>query len=202
MQSRPSSAEKRILQSNRAARNLMHLCVAAGFCAAACVVAQAYVLSDVVNRIFIRQQAFTDVISLLGVLLALALIRAAIIWSADVLAQRSASHLKSDLREKLTQRLTLLGPAYTQSERSGELVNTVVEGVEALDDYITAYQPARLLAVIVPVFVLIVIFLLAYGGLRSEKLIAIQQKHITAVKIGLGLLFVVLALVILLANGR
>ena len=44
--------------------------------------------------------------------------------------------------------------------------------------------------------------LLAYGGLRSEKLIAIQQKHTTAVKIGLGLLFVVLALVILMANGR
>ena len=160
MQSRPSSAEKRILQSNRAARNLLHLSVAAGFCAAACVVAQAYVLSDVVNRIFIRQQAFTDVISLLVVLLALALIRAAIIWSGDVLAQRSASRLKGDLREKLTQRLSMLGPAYTQSERSGELVNTVVEGVEALDDYITAYQPARLLAVIVPVFVLIVIFLL------------------------------------------
>ncbi len=160
MQSRPSSAEKRILQSNRAARNLLHLSVAAGFCAAACVIAQAYVLSDVVNRIFIRQQAFSDVISLLVVLLALALIRAAIIWSGDVLAQRSASRLKSDLREKLTQRLSILGPAYTQSERSGELVNTVVEGVEALDDYITAYQPARLLAVIVPVFVLIVIFLL------------------------------------------
>lgn len=160
MQSRPSSAEKRILQSNRAARKLLHLSVAAGFCAAACVIAQAYFLSEVVNRIFIRQQAFSDVISLLVVLLGLALIRAAIIWSGDVLAQRSASRLKSDLREKLTQRLAILGPAYTQSERSGELVNTVVEGVEALDDYITAYQPARLLAVIVPVFVLIVIFLL------------------------------------------
>jgi ATP-binding cassette subfamily C protein CydD len=160
MQSHPGSAEKRILQSNRAARTLLHLSVAAGFCAAACVVAQAYVLSDVVNRIFIRQQAFTDVIPFLVVFLALALLRAAIIWSGDVLAQRSASRLKSDLREKLTQRLSILGPAYTQSERSGELVNTMVEGVEALDDYITAYQPARWLAVIVPVFVLIIIFLL------------------------------------------
>ena len=97
---------------------------------------------------------------LLAVMLVAALLRAVILWSGDVLAQRSASRLKGDLREKLTQRLSLLGPAYTQSERSGELVNTVVEGVEVLDDYITTYQPARLLAVIVPVFVLIVIFLL------------------------------------------
>jgi HEAT repeat protein/cytochrome c biogenesis protein CcdA len=49
---------------------------------------------------------------------------------------------------------------------------------------------------------LIVIFLLAYGGLRSEKLIAIQQKHTTSVKIGLGLLFLGLALVILLTSGK
>ncbi len=44
---------------------------------------------------------------------------------------------------------------------------------------------------------LIVIFLLAYGGLRSETLVAVQKKHTAAVKIGLGILFVVLAVMIL-----
>jgi cytochrome c biogenesis protein CcdA len=48
---------------------------------------------------------------------------------------------------------------------------------------------------------LVVIFLLAYGGLRSESLIALQKKHTFAVKIALGLLFVVLAAFILL-GGR
>lgn len=43
---------------------------------------------------------------------------------------------------------------------------------------------------------LIVIFLLAYGGLRSETLIAFQKKHTFAVKLGLALLFLVLALFI------
>ena len=44
---------------------------------------------------------------------------------------------------------------------------------------------------------LIAIFLLAYGGLRSETLLAIQKKHTAAVKIGLGILFIVLAVMIL-----
>lgn len=44
---------------------------------------------------------------------------------------------------------------------------------------------------------LVVIFLLAYGGLRSESLINFQKKHTASVKIGLGLLFLVLALMIL-----
>jgi cytochrome c biogenesis protein CcdA/HEAT repeat protein/glutaredoxin len=47
---------------------------------------------------------------------------------------------------------------------------------------------------------LIVIFLLAYGGLRSESLIALQKKHTFAVKIALGVLFLLLAAFILLGE--
>ena len=46
---------------------------------------------------------------------------------------------------------------------------------------------------------LIVIFLLAYSGLRSETLVAFQQKHTFSVKLALGILFVFLAAFILLA---
>jgi ATP-binding cassette, subfamily C, bacterial CydD len=154
------STEKRLLQYHRAARLLLYAGVAAGFFAAVCVVAQAYVLSDVVDRVFQKKQTLAEVASLLAVLLALALLRAGIIWLSDVLAQRSASQLKGGLRQNLTQHIFALGPAYTQSESSGELVNATVEGVEVLDEYITTYQPARLLAMLVPVFVLVVIFLL------------------------------------------
>ncbi len=48
---------------------------------------------------------------------------------------------------------------------------------------------------------LIVIFLLAYGGLRSETLIEFQKKHTFAVKIGLALLFLFLALFIFLGSN-
>ncbi len=47
---------------------------------------------------------------------------------------------------------------------------------------------------------LVVIFLLAYGGLRSETLIAVQKKHTTTVKIALGILFLVLAAIILVSQ--
>ncbi len=52
-------------------------------------------------------------------------------------------------------------------------------------------------AFIVP---LIAIFLLAYGGLRSETLIDIQKKHTTTVKVALGILFLILAAVILISQ--
>jgi ATP-binding cassette, subfamily C, bacterial CydD len=154
------STHQRILRYSRSASIWLTLAIAAGFCATVIVVAQAYVLSDVVDRVFQKKQTLAGVAPLLGLLLALACVRALIIGCSDVLAQRSASQLKGSLRRKLTQQIFALGPAYTQRESSGELVNATVEGVEVLDEYITAYQPARLLAVLVPVFVLVVIFLL------------------------------------------
>ena len=93
-------------------------------------------------------------------MLALLSLRGACIWIGDVLAQRGSSRIKARLRERLTGRLLTLGPAYTQGERSGELVNTVVEGVEALDDYFTQFLPARFLAGLVPAFVLLVVLFL------------------------------------------
>jgi ATP-binding cassette subfamily C protein CydD len=156
MHSRPISAENRLFQYDQTARVILVIGIAAGFFAATCIIAQAYVLSEVVDRVFLKDQSLAEVISPLAVLLALGIIRAAFIWCSDVLAQRSASHLKGSLHEQLTRRILTLGPAYTRRERSGELVNAVVEGVEVLDEYVTTYLPARFLAGLVPAFVLLV----------------------------------------------
>jgi thiol reductant ABC exporter CydD subunit len=68
--------------------------------------------------------------------------------------------VKGRLRARLTQHLFALGPAHIHTERSGELVSTLVEGVEALDEYLTQYQPARLLAGLVPSLVVLAVLLL------------------------------------------
>jgi ATP-binding cassette subfamily C protein CydD len=151
------STEKRLLHHNRSARRWLVIAIAAGFLATVYVVAQAVVLSDVVARVFQQQQTLADVMPLVGLLLVLALLRALTMGCGDVLAQRSASRLKGSLREQLTQHVLTLGPAFTHRESSGELVTATVEGVEVLDEYITTYQPARILAGLVPIFVLLVI---------------------------------------------
>jgi len=51
-----------------------------------------------------------------------------------------------------------LGPAYTRGERSGELANTAIAGVEALDAYISQYLPQLVLALLIPLGMLAVVF--------------------------------------------
>lgn len=154
------STSNRLLSASPVARWLLTLAVAAGFIAGALLVAQIVLLSSAVQRVFILDQTLGDVLPLLGVMLALLLLRAGLVWAQEVAAQGAASRVKQGLRGQLLARIYALGPAYTRSERSGELVNTAVEGVEALDPYVTQFLPARALAVLLPLLVLLAVFLL------------------------------------------
>jgi ATP-binding cassette subfamily C protein CydD len=93
-------------------------------------------------------------------MLALLLLRAGLIWAQEVSAQGAASRVKHSLRGQLLARIYALGPAYTRGERSGELVNTAVEGIGALDPYVTQFLPARALAFLLPPLVLLAVFLI------------------------------------------
>ncbi len=154
------SPEKRLLKLNRPALTLLYLAVGAGFFAGALFVVQAILLSGVANRVFRMGQTLSQVLPLLGLMLGLLVLRACLIWGQEVLAQRAASRVKGDLRQQLIAHFYALGPAYIQSERSGELVNAAVQGVESLDDYITQFLPARYLAGLLPALVFLAVFLL------------------------------------------
>ncbi|HSN76338.1 MAG TPA: thiol reductant ABC exporter subunit CydD [Anaerolineae bacterium] len=151
---------RRLFELSPSARTLLVLAVSAGFCAGALLVIQIVLLSSTVHRVFILGQTLADVVPLLGVMLALLLLRAGLIWAHEVSAQGAASRVKQGLRGQLLVRIYALGPGYTRSERSGELVNTAVEGIEALDPYVAQFLPARALAFLLPPLVLLAVFLL------------------------------------------
>jgi ABC-type transport system involved in cytochrome bd biosynthesis fused ATPase/permease subunit len=83
-------------------------------------------------------------------------VRAALQWGGEVIAQRGASRIKREMRLRLLRKLGQRALS-TSDERSGDLAHTAVEGVEALDEYVTQYQTARLLAALVPALVFLVV---------------------------------------------
>lgn len=157
---RKSSIEQRVLRADRRSGGLLYVAVAGMVLAAVLYVAQTWLLSDTVSRVFLDGQGLDAVMPALALIAALVVLRAALIWGAEVVEQRAASRVKRSLRARLTQHLRALGPTYARNERSGELVGTFVEGIEALNEYITQYQPARILAALVPVLIFVVILAL------------------------------------------
>jgi ATP-binding cassette subfamily C protein CydD len=149
--------DSRLLNEARAVRRWLGLTVALGWAAGVTIVLQARVLSRVVSQVFLGGKSLSGVGTLLAAFALMAATRAVLVWAGEVAANRAAGRVKRDLRERFLAHILALGPAYTRGERTGELVNTAVEGVESLDAYFSQYLPQLALTVLVPVTFLILI---------------------------------------------
>lgn len=133
----------RLLRLNRTAALLLAAAVFLGCLGAVLLVGQIVFLSRAVDQVFLHAADLPAILPLLGAAALCLALRSLAAAFADMLLQRAASWIKSDLRRGLCTHLFTLGPTYTHGERSGELVSTLGGGVEALDDYVTQYLPAR-----------------------------------------------------------
>jgi ATP-binding cassette subfamily C protein CydD len=150
--------DKRLIALLRQTRAPLLLTIAAGVIGGLLLVLQAYLLSQVIDRVFLGGQTLADVTPLLIGLLINAVLRAGLLWVGEISAHEVAGRIKTNLRERLFAHLIALGPAYTRGERTGELANTAVNGIEELDAYFSQYIPQLALSALLPLAILIVIF--------------------------------------------
>jgi ATP-binding cassette subfamily C protein CydD len=154
----PIKIDRRLLRQARAARLALAVAVGLGLLGGVAIVVQARLLSQGVGQVFLAGDTLGGVGALLLAFLVLSLARAGLTWGGEVAANAVASRVKHDLRAQLTAHLLALGPAYARGERSGELANTAVEGIEALDAYVRQYLPQLALAALVPLTILLFVF--------------------------------------------
>jgi ATP-binding cassette subfamily C protein CydD len=148
----------RLLLQARTTRLELSLTIALGIVRGFILVGQARIISMVVNGVFLQGLGLPEVTNLLILFAALSLLRAALTWGVERCAYRAAMLIKHSLREQLTERIFSLGPAFTRRERSGELTNTLTEGIEALEAYFSQYLPQLTFAAIVPLTILLFVF--------------------------------------------
>ena len=127
--------------------------MALGLLVAVTTVVQMVLLAKIVDQVFLKDAGLSGVRNLLLFLLAVAVVRAVLIWVREVVAQRGAVRVKSELRSRLFAHILQLGPAYAGGERTGELTTTATEGVEKLEPYFARYLPQMSLSVFVPLLV-------------------------------------------------
>lgn len=154
------SVDRRLGRLNDRSRLLVRLAAFYGVLAGLLLAGQALALSEVVNRVFLGGQSRDALLPLFLLMLGLIVGRAGLLWLLETTAQQAAGRLKSDMRGRLTRHLLQLGPAYTQGQRSGELVHAAVAGVEALDGYIAQFLPARYMAAVTPVLVFLLVLVI------------------------------------------
>lgn len=150
--------DKRLLGLLRAERWLLMLIAAISLGGAILIILQARLLSGILNAVFLEGAGLKAVVPLLGALLVIGVLRATTTGGVEVFSGWLAVRIKHKLRQILLERLLAAGPACIQQEQSGEITNTFINGVEALDAYYSQYLPQLVISAIVPLAVLVAVF--------------------------------------------
>lgn len=151
-------ADKRLLQEAKTTQGALTTAVFLGLSSGLLLIVQAYLLSLLISDVFLNGRSLTHVWPLLAGYAALGLLRAGCVWGSDAAAHHVAGSVKHALRQRLADRLLRLGPHYAKGQRSGELINTAVSGIEALDAYLSQYLPQLFLTALLPLAILLVVF--------------------------------------------
>ncbi|MCE1273228.1 MAG: thiol reductant ABC exporter subunit CydD [Chlorobiales bacterium] len=123
------------------------------------LVGQAWALSGIIEQLF--RNATTEwrtIFPKTSLFILFSLLRLALNWAGHHAARSGAIGIRNSLSERLTRTVAGLGPAFSRSEQSGRIVNTMLKGVEALDAWYSQYIPQLFLAAVTPVVILVAVF--------------------------------------------
>lgn len=115
------------------------------------VLCQMFLLSKIIADVFVSAQTPETIVLIL--LLASIVVRGILLWLRERTAQQKTVLIKSGLRKKLFEHTMQLGPTFTRTEKTGEVVALIMEGIEKLDDYFTKFIPSLIHIIILPVVI-------------------------------------------------
>lgn len=130
------------------------LAVGLGLLAGFLLIAQAWFLARIVNGVIFEDATLEHVRPWLWAMLGVLVLRAGLAWASEQAAFRGAVRVKLELRDALYAKIEGLGPVRLGTERTGDLANSLVDGIEALEAYYARFLPAVSLMVLIPLSIL------------------------------------------------
>lgn len=149
---------KELFDETKPVRINFILVIVFGLLAAVVTILLALSLSRIINEVFLFKQTLQNVSTLIVIFIALALVKSLLSWSQHFFSTRLVSFIKKSFRKKLLIKIEEIGPLILKTERTGELVNTLLNGVDKLEDYFSKFLPQMFLSVFIPIIILVFVF--------------------------------------------
>ncbi|MES1926190.1 thiol reductant ABC exporter subunit CydD [Salinisphaera sp. T31B1] len=121
------------------------------------LIAQAAVLAHVANAVIFAGAALAGVTAWLFAFLALIGLRAVLAYAGERARFEAAATIKTAIRDRLFRQIEGLGIVWQRRMASGDVVETLTDGVEKLEAYYGRYLSQTAIAVLLPVSILAVI---------------------------------------------
>lgn len=139
-------------------RRYLFLTVGLGEAAGLLFIVQTALIVRIGNGVIFLHERLSSLVLVFCLLPAAIGLRALSIWASRRAAFACSGSVKHGLRRELLARVAAAGPIALAGEHAGEVANTVVDAVEALDSYYARYLPQRAIASLLPLTVLAVVF--------------------------------------------
>lgn len=151
---------KEIAQSHR---NRLFLMITFALLSGTTIIAQAYLIVIIVDKIFLQGVSFAEVLPLLFGLLAALLGRTLFNYFNGKTGVRLAAKVKHEFRRKLLQKYSRTNMEAAMHGQSGEKVSVMLDTVDEIDSYYSNYIPQVIQSAIIPIMLLIIIFMEHYA---------------------------------------
>jgi len=122
------------------------------------IIGQGYLLVAIVDRIFLKDASFSDVIPLLIGLFFAFFARTILQYFSGRTGVKMASQVKGNLRKLLLKKFSKSTAQSSLQGQSGKKVSVMMDTVDEIDSYFSEYIPQVIQATIIPLIILVVIF--------------------------------------------
>jgi len=136
-------------------RPQLNRAVGLGLFAGWLIIVQAWLLARVVSAVIIDHQHLAEVWGYLAAMLPIFALRFALMRASENVAFEAAAQVRRDLRGRLYEHLQALGPLWLTRQSSGDIANTIVTGIDALEAYYARYLPNMSLTALAPLSILV-----------------------------------------------
>ncbi len=156
---RPDASIERWLRAEvaKAGGKTLRRAMMLGALGAALAVPQAWFLAHAIAPVVVENAPLAPVLPWLLAILPLLLVRFGLGWTSGRQANIAATALKDRIRNALLQHLAVLGPGRMAGRPSGEIATVVIEGVDALDPYVSRYMAHLGILAVLPPAILVAV---------------------------------------------
>lgn len=138
-------------------RGWLALVSALGMLSGVLTVVQMGLLAWIVSRLVVDGALAGELVAAFATLTLVVVLRACVQWGQESAGVEAGWRVRSRVRHQLLDHLAALGPQRLSDRHSAGLGGQLVEQVEALDGYFSRFLPQLRLAVLLPLFILIVV---------------------------------------------
>lgn len=145
-------------------KKLMRANIVLATLSALILVVQTYFLATLLDKLIMQNVPRDELIPyFLGLIIGFGM-RAIILWAREKIGFQSGQLLRNHIRQKILDKIHLVGPATINQKPAGSWASIMLEQVENLHNFYARFLPQQSLSAIVPIVIFIAVFPLNWAA--------------------------------------